>query len=47
MPYLFAQQNEYGKLFDQKMEGISNSEKIKKTLIECKQVLVTYMFADD
>jgi len=47
MPYLFAQQNEYGKLFDQKMKSIPNSKSIKKTLKECKQVLVTYMFADD
>lgn len=47
MPYLFAQQDEYGKLFDQKMKSIPDSKSIKKTLKECKQVLVTYMFADD
>ena len=47
MPYLFAQQDEYGKKFDKKMEGIPNSNPIKKTLKETKQVLVTYMFSDD
>ena len=47
MPYLFAQQNEYGKKFDKKIEGIANNNPIKKTLKETKQVLVTYMFSDD
>lgn len=47
MPYLFDQQKEYEKKFDLKMRGISNNNRIKKTLIETKQVLVTYMFADD
>lgn len=47
MPYLFAQQEEYGKKFDKKLSGIPNSNPIKKTLKETKQVLVTYMFSDD
>jgi uncharacterized sulfatase len=47
MPYLFDQQAVYGKKFDKKMETISNSNPIKKTLKETKQVLVTYMFSDD
>jgi lipoteichoic acid synthase len=47
MPYLFAQQAEYGKKFDRKIEGIANSNPIKKTLQQTKQVLVTYMFSDD
>jgi uncharacterized sulfatase len=47
MPYLFDQQAAYGKRFDKKMEGIPNSNPIKKTLKETKQVLVTYMFSDD
>ena len=47
MPYLFDQQVAYGKKFDKKMESIANSNPIKKTLKETKQVLVTYMFSDD
>jgi len=47
MPYLFDQQVVYGKRFDKKMEDIPNSNAIKKTLKETKQVLVTYMFSDD
>jgi uncharacterized sulfatase len=47
MPYLFAQQHAYEKKFDQKMKLIPDSVKVKKTLKETKQVLVTYMFADD
>jgi len=47
MPYLFAQQDAYGKKFDKKMQGIPNNNPIKKTLKETKQVLVTYMFSDD
>ena len=47
MPYLFAQQDAYGKKFDKKMEGIPNNNPFKKTLKETKQVLVTYMFSDD
>ncbi len=47
MPYLFAQQKEYGKLFDKKIADLPDSLKIKKTLKDTKQVLVTYMFADD
>lgn len=47
MPYLFAQQNEYGKLFDKKMAALPDTLKIKKTLKETKQVLITYMFSDD
>ncbi len=47
MPYLFAQQHQYEKLFDKKMKSIPGTSKIKKTLKETKQVLVTYLFADD
>ena len=47
MPYLFAQQHLYEKLFDKKMKTIPNSSKLKRTLKESKQVLVTYLFADD
>lgn len=47
MPYLFEQKPLYEKLFDQKMKTIHASNQIKKTLKECKKVLVTYMFADD
>ena len=47
MPYLFDQQEAYGKLFDKKIKSIPNTAPIKKTLKETKQVLVTYMFSDD
>ncbi|MBV9988184.1 MAG: LTA synthase family protein, partial [Chitinophagaceae bacterium] len=47
MPYLFDQQHAYEKKFDQKMKTIPDSVKLKKTLKETRQVLVTYMFADD
>ncbi len=47
MPYLFEQQHEYEKLFDKKISSIPNSAPLKKTLIETKKVLVTYMFSDD
>jgi len=47
MPYLFAQQHQYEKLFDKKMKSIPDASKVKRTLKESKQVLVTYMFADD
>lgn len=47
MPYLFAQQHKYAKKFDRKMATIPSSSKVKRTLIESKKVLVTYMFADD
>jgi phosphoglycerol transferase MdoB-like AlkP superfamily enzyme len=47
MPYLFEQQHGYEKKFDQKMKTIPDSSRVKKTLKETRQVLVTYMFADD
>ena len=47
MPYLFEQQHEYEKLFDKKMANIKVSSSIKKTLINCKLVLATFMFSDD
>ncbi len=47
MPYLFEQKPHYEKLFDKKMLGIPNTSTVKKTLKESKEVLVTYMFADD
>ncbi|MDE3235069.1 MAG: sulfatase-like hydrolase/transferase [Bacteroidota bacterium] len=47
MPYLFEQKPLYEKLFDKKMKTVPVAPEIKKTLIECKKVLVTYMFADD
>lgn len=47
MPYLFEQKPLYEKLFDKKMKTLNVSTSIKRTLKECKKVLVTYMFADD
>ncbi len=47
MPYLFAQQHKYEKLFDKKMQTIPESSPVKKTLRNSKKVLVTYMFSDD
>jgi uncharacterized sulfatase len=47
MPYLFAQKPQYDKLFDKKLKTLTVSSTIRKTLKECKRVLVTYMFADD
>jgi uncharacterized sulfatase len=47
MPYLFEQSPIYSKLFDEKMKKINVSSSIKKTLVETKKVLITYMFADD
>ncbi len=47
MPYLFAQQHVYEKLFDQKIKTMQVKPEILKTLKETKTVLVTYMFADD
>jgi len=47
MPYLFSQQHQYEKLFDKKMKSMPDLSKVKRTLKESKQVLVTYMFADD
>jgi uncharacterized sulfatase len=46
-PYLFAQSEIYGKLFDEKMKTVPVTSDIKRTLRECKQVLITYMFSDD
>lgn len=47
MPYLFAQQHVYEKLFDKKIKTMTVTPDIRKTLKESKTVLVTYMFADD
>jgi uncharacterized sulfatase len=47
MPYLFEQKPIYEKLFDKKMQTLNVASNIKRTLKECKKVLVTYMFADD
>jgi len=47
MPYLFAQKTQYDHLFDKKLKTLSVSASIKKTLKDCKDVLVTYMFSDD
>jgi lipoteichoic acid synthase len=47
MPYLFEQKATYNKLFDKKMKTINVSPAIKRTLIETKKVLTTFMFADD
>ncbi len=47
MPYLFEQKAQYEKLFDKKMKTVNVPADIKRTLKECKKVLVTYMFADD
>ena len=47
MPYLFEQKPLYEKLFEKKLKTLTISADIKKTLKETKEVLVTYMFADD
>ena len=47
MPYLFEQQHIYEKKFDKKIKTMAVTPAIKKTLKECKTVLVTYMFSDD
>jgi hypothetical protein len=47
MPYLFAQKRQYEKLFDKKISYLPDTVKMKRTLKESRQVLVTYMFADD
>ena len=47
MPYLFAQKPIYDNLFDKKLKTLTVSRDIKKTLKQCKNVLVTYMFSDD
>lgn len=47
MPYLFEQKPEYDKKFDEKMKKITVSTGIRRTLKACKNVLVTFMFADD
>jgi phosphoglycerol transferase MdoB-like AlkP superfamily enzyme len=47
MPYLFEQKKHYDKLFDKKMKALPDTVKVKRTLKDTKEVLVTYMFADD
>lgn len=47
MPYLFAQHRQYEKLFDKKLRALPGNSKVKRTLRQTKQVLVTFMFADD
>lgn len=47
MPYLFEQKPQYEKLFDKKLKTLAVSPEIKKTLKDCKHVLVTFMFSDD
>jgi len=47
LPYLFAQKPLYNKLFDKKIKEMKISADIKRTLRETKQVLTTFMFADD
>ena len=47
MPYLFAQKPQYDKYFDAKIKTLNVSGSVKHTLKHCKNILVTYMFADD
>ena len=47
MPYLFEQKPIYDKRFDAKIKTLNVSGSMHRTLKECKNVLVTYMFADD
>ena len=47
MPYLFEQKPQYDKLFDAKLKTLNVSGSMKHTLNHCKNVMVTYMFADD
>lgn len=47
MPYLFEQKKEYEKKFDEKLKTLKVKSDIRKTLMETKKVLVTYMFSDD
>lgn len=47
MPYLFVQKPVYDNLFDKKLKTLTVSRDIKRTLKQCKKVLVTYLFADD
>ena len=46
-PYLFAQKPQYDKKFDEKMKTLVVSRDIRRTLKATKNVLVTFMFADD
>ncbi len=47
MPYLFEQKPLYDKYFDAKIKNLNVSGSVKHTLKHCKNILVTYMFADD
>lgn len=47
MPYLFEQKPVYDKRFDKKIKTMAVSRDIKRTLKETKDVLATFMFADD
>ncbi|MBI5220094.1 MAG: LTA synthase family protein [Bacteroidia bacterium] len=46
-PYLFEQQPIYEKRFDIKLKNMHVSDAVKKTMQECKNVMTTFMFADD
>ena len=47
LPYLFEQKQQYESLFDKKISTMAVSPAIKRTLKKTKNVLVTFMFADD
>jgi len=47
MPYLFEQKPTYDKYFDSKIKALNVSGSVKHTIKHCKNILVTYMFADD
>ena len=47
MPYLFDQKPAYEKLFTKKMEKMTVQPEIRKTLVETKDVLETFMYSDD
>jgi uncharacterized sulfatase len=46
-PYLFEQKPRHEKIFDEKMKTLAVSRDIRRTLKATKNVLVTFMFADD
>ena len=46
-PYLFEQKPRYERIFDEKMKTLAVSRDIRRALKATKNVLVTFMFADD
>jgi lipoteichoic acid synthase len=46
-PYLFVQSPVYDKLFEKKIRSMKASAEVKKTMRQCKKVMMSFMFADD